>query len=268
MITLSIDCRCSRERGGCRAQLTAGRSPSGDAPATAPSAIAAGIAGDAVAIEGSRAARRRHRVQLVDRVSIALDDAPPWTCGQSYPRICIHSGSPARLCDPRSFSSACATARSGPSCVTIATSTLPSAVGAALHQAFDRDAGVAHRRGDLGQHADLVRDHEAQIGAAAAVAAVGGGQRGQAGGGHRVRRAELAARDVDQVGDHRAGGRAVARARALEQQPADEIALRHHRVERAGDVRERMVERARGAGGRAGTGRSARPRRRPTSRTR
>ncbi len=42
------------------------------------------------------------------------------------PRICIHIGSPARLGEPRSRSSAWATLRSGPSWVTIATSTLPS----------------------------------------------------------------------------------------------------------------------------------------------
>ncbi|QYU67233.1 tripartite tricarboxylate transporter permease [Leptolyngbya sp. 15MV] len=46
--------------------------------------------------------------------------------------------------------------------------------------------------------------------------------------------------DVDQVGDHRAGGRPVARARALEQQAAGEIAFGHHGVGRAGDMGERM----------------------------
>ena len=36
--------------------------------------------------------------------------------------------------------------------------------GAALDQAFDRDAGIAHRGRDLGQHAGAIRHREAQIG--------------------------------------------------------------------------------------------------------
>ena len=40
-------------------------------------------------------------------------------------------------------------------------------LGAALlDQAFDRDPGVAHRGGDLGEHAGPVGDDEAQVGAA------------------------------------------------------------------------------------------------------
>ena len=44
---------------------------------------------------------------------------------------------------------------------------------ALLDQAFDRDPGIAHRGGDLGEHAGAVGDGEAQVGAAAAVARIG-----------------------------------------------------------------------------------------------
>jgi hypothetical protein len=57
--------------------------------------------------------------------------------------------------------------------------------------------------------------------------------RGQRIGGHRIRRAEFAAGDVDQVGDDGARGRAVAGAGALEQQPADEIAFRDDGIGRS-----------------------------------
>ena len=60
---------------------------------------------------------------------------------------------------------------------------------------------------------------------------------------NRERRAGLAAGDVDQVGDHRARGRAVAGAGALEQQPAGEIAFGDDRVGRPVDMRERVVAR-------------------------
>ena len=94
-----------------------------------------------------------------------------------------------------------------------------AAVGgdAALDQAFDRHAGIAHRRGDLGEHAHLVLDGEAQIGPRAPLAAVRLGLCGQRGGGHCIGRAELAAGNVDQVGDHRARGRPFARTGALEE---------------------------------------------------
>ena len=158
--------------------------------------------------------------------------------------MCISIGSPARLCDPRSRSSACATQRSGPSWVTIATSTLPSSAGAALDQALDRDAGIAHRRGDLGQHARPVGDGEAQIGAAAALAGVGRGlgSASAAAGIAKAGRYSPRAMSIRSATTALAVGPSPA-PRALEQQAADEIALRHHRVGRAGDVRERMVER-------------------------
>lgn len=53
---------------------------------------------------------------------VAIDLAAPSPRARCHRRMCIHSGWPTRLCDPRSRSSACATLRSGPSCVTIATS--------------------------------------------------------------------------------------------------------------------------------------------------
>lgn len=53
----------------------------------------------------------------------------------------------------------------------------------------------------------------------------------------------LAARDVDQVGDDRAGGRTFAGARTLEQEAAREVALGHHRIGRAVDMGQRMVAR-------------------------
>jgi long-chain acyl-CoA synthetase len=62
-------------------------------------------------------------------------------------------------------------------------------------------------------------------------------------GRRRVRRAEFTARDIDQIGHDGAGRRPVARTRALEQQPADEIALRHHCIGGAGDMRQRVAER-------------------------
>src|SRR3546814_11253546 len=48
------------------------------------------------------------------------------------------------------------------------------------------------------------------------------------------------ARDVDDVGDDRRRRRPRARARALEEEAADEIALGDDGVERAGDIGERM----------------------------
>src|SRR3546814_2406402 len=59
----------------------------------------------------------------------------------------------------------------------------------------------------------------------------------------RSRGAEVAARDVDQVGDDGGRGGAIACARAFEEQPPDEIALGDDRIERARDMRERMIER-------------------------
>ena len=121
-------------------------------------------------------------------------------------------------------------------------------LAAVLDQALDRDPGVAHRGGNLGQHAGTVGDDEAQVRLAHPVARGGGSHRLEFGDRDRERRAHFAADhglagDVDQVGDHRAGGRPIARARALEQQAAREIALRHHRVGRPVDVRERVLAR-------------------------
>ena len=60
---------------------------------------------------------------------------------------------------------------------------------------------------------------------------------------HREYRQAQAARDIDQIGDHGARGRARARATALEQCLADEIAFRHHGVEDALDMGDRRIER-------------------------
>ena len=124
-----------------------------------------------------------------------------------------------------------------------------------LDQAFDRNPGIAHRGSDLGQHAGPVGDGEAEIGVAHAVAGLGGAIASSSATGIENGAAPpvIAARDVDQVGDHCARGRPVARARALEQQPAGEIAFRHHRIGRAVDMGERMIAVDQDAGGRAGT---------------
>src|SRR3546814_6960370 len=89
----------------------------------------------------------------------------------------------------------------------------------------------------------FVGDREAQIGPPAPIAGVGPGFGGERIGGHRERRAEFAARDVDQVGDDGARGGAIACARAFEEQPPDEIALGDDRIETVRDMRERMIER-------------------------
>src|SRR6266849_1771587 len=50
-------------------------------------------------------------------------------------------------------------------------------------------------------------------------------------------------REVDEVADHRRGGRPPTRALAFEQDSSDEVALDEHRVVRAFDLRQRMVQR-------------------------
>src|SRR3546814_2399389 len=54
---------------------------------------------------------------------------------------------------------------------------------------------------------------------------------------------DVCSSDLDQVGDDGARGGAIACARAFEEQPPDEIALGDDRIERARDMRERMIER-------------------------
>src|SRR3546814_1810380 len=78
-------------------------------------------------------------------------------------------------------------------------------LAAALDQAFDRDAGVAHRRGDFGEDADAVLDDQADVMFADARAGIGGGRRVERIDGHREGGAIFVARDVDDVGDD--GGR-------------------------------------------------------------
>jgi len=99
-------------------------------------------------------------------------------------------------------------------------------VGAALlDQAFDRDAGVAHGGRDLGEDAGAVGHDEAHVAAAAAVTRFGRGELFEFGHRDGERCANLAAGNVDEVGDNSARGRPVAGAGALEQQAAGEIAL-------------------------------------------
>src|SRR3546814_17019452 len=52
-------------------------------------------------------------------------------------------------------------------------------LAAALDQAFDRDARIAHRRRDLGEDADAVLDDQADIMFADARAGIGGGARAE-----------------------------------------------------------------------------------------
>ena len=59
------------------------------------------------------------------------------------------------------------------------------------------------------------------------------------------------ARDVDQVGDHRAGGRLGACALAVVQRRADRIALHHHRIHRTFDVGDQALGSAPASGARA-----------------
>src|SRR3546814_8359526 len=54
---------------------------------------------------------------------------------------------------------------------------------------------------------------------------------------------DVCSSDLDQVGYDGARGGAIACARAFEEQPPDEIALGDDRIERARDMRERMIER-------------------------
>ena len=124
------------------------------------------------------------------------------------------------------------------------------AVGArALQQRVDRDAVLGEDAGDARQHAGLVGDLQAQVERGHdlvdrqdgevlhrrrlerevrhAVVGVGGVQAG----------------DVDQVGDHRRGGRLGARALAVVERRADRVALHHHRVHRAFDVGDQALRR-------------------------
>src|SRR3546814_15662158 len=71
---------------------------------------------------------------------------------------------------------------------------------AALDEAFDRHAGVAHRRGDLGENADAVLDDQPHIMFADARAGVGGGRLVERLDRHGEGGALLVARDVADVG--------------------------------------------------------------------
>src|SRR3546814_18142751 len=72
-------------------------------------------------------------------------------------------------------------------------------------------------------------------------AGIGGGRRVERIDGHREGGAIFVARDVDDVGDDGGRGGARARARALEEEAADEITLGNDGVQRAGNIGERMV---------------------------
>ena len=117
----------------------------------------------------------------------------------------------------------------------------PALRAALLDKAFDGNIAVAQGGGDLGQHAGAIFDHEADIGARGPVAGLGGRQGRKLRRGDRERRAHFVAGNVDEVRRNRARRRPVARACALEQQPAGEIALGHHGVGGAVDRAQRVA---------------------------
>ena len=115
-----------------------------------------------------------------------------------------------------------------------------------LAHPVDRDPRFPQHRGDLGQRARLVHQRHAQV--------IGGGclrQRGnrlrQAGGGLTEDRYADAARDVADIGNHRAGGRAFAGPGATQHDLVHRIAFQHHHVGAAFQLPKR-----RGRGHKAG----------------
>ena len=111
----------------------------------------------------------------------------------------------------------------------------------ALDQALDRNFRIAHRRGNLGQHAGPVGDGKADIVAPDAIARIGGRECLQLLHRNGKRRAQISPRNVDQIGDDRAGGRPGPGTGALKQQAAREITFRHHRIGRARHGGKRMA---------------------------
>src|SRR3546814_7001224 len=114
-------------------------------------------------------------------------------------------------------------------------------LGSALDKAFYRHAGIPHWRPDFGEHADAVLDDQPDIMVSVARAGAGGWRLVEQFDRHRKGRTIFVARYVDNVRNDCRSRRPRPRAGALEEQPADEIALGDDRVEGAGDIGERMV---------------------------
>ena len=116
-----------------------------------------------------------------------------------------------------------------------------------LDHRVDRDLAVGEDARDVGQHAGPVVDAHAQVVARLDLAHRQERHVGELVGLEReVRHAMLGvggvhARDVDEVGDHRAGRRLGARAGTVVQRRADRVALDQHGVHRALDVGDQAL---------------------------
>src|SRR5713101_5708600 len=113
-----------------------------------------------------------------------------------------------------------------------------------LYEARDADAFLRKNLAHSRQHAGAVLGTDAVVGARHHLAhgndadAIIEGERRTV-----LNAAPYRPREVDEVADHRGCGRPPTRALAFEQHPSDEVALDEHRVVRAFDLRQRMVER-------------------------
>ena len=203
---------------------------------------------DARRLEQRRVAleQRDHRRGVGDGqvLAVLLDRGPGQPCS------CAHSSSPiTRRTAPTRWT--CSTSRSART-VSRRSDSLAlwvtkmrrasSPLLALLHRA-DRHAELLELLGDGAQHARAVGHFHHQVELRLDVVDGADRLRGQRAHGRALASLDQVLRRVDEVAEHRRGGRHAARAPAVEHELAHRVALDEHRVERVAHRRERVPHR-------------------------